>query len=143
MKHLLLFWAVSVFSFFFLEWSLNFSPIIKHYFSYSRTWEPSARIERWVLRLKQFDFWIIYKKGTENAADASSRLSIQSEIEKSRSVADEYKNFIVETRSQLINIDEIRHETLMDDTLNLVMKALKDNSWPKNSMSFSDTKESR
>ena len=40
-------------------------------------------------------------------------------------------------------MDEIRHETLVDDTLNLVMKALKDNSWPKNSTSFSDTKESR
>ena len=45
-------------------------------------------------------------------------------------------NFIIETRSQSIDIDEIRHETLMDDTLNLVIKALKDISWSKNSPSL-------
>ena len=42
-------------------------------------------------------------------------------------------NFITEARSQSIDIDEIKYETLMDDTLNLVIKALKDNTWPKNS----------
>ena len=41
---------------------------------YSRTSKPSVRIERWALRLQQFDFEIKYKKGTENAADAISRL---------------------------------------------------------------------
>ena len=67
---------------------------------YSRTSKPSARIERWVLRLQQFDFEIKYKKGTENSADALWRLCIPSEIEKSRSVTDEYVNFIIEIRSQ-------------------------------------------
>ena len=33
-----------------------------------------------VLRLQQFDFEMKYKKGTENQADALSRLSIQSKI---------------------------------------------------------------
>ena len=61
---------------------------------------------------------------------------MESEIEKSRSVTDEYVNFIIETKSQSIDIDEIRHETLIDDTLNLVIKALKDNSWPKSSPSL-------
>ena len=103
---------------------------------YSRTSKPSARIERWVLRLQQFDFEIKYKKGTENPADALSRFSIKSEIEKSRTVTDEYVNFIIETRFQSIDINKIRHETLMDDTLNLVIKVLKDNSWPKNSTSL-------
>ena len=51
----------------------------------------------------------------------------------SRSVTDEYVNFIIVIRSQFIVIDEIRHETQMDNTLNLVIKALKDNNWPKNS----------
>ena len=48
----------------------------------------------------------------------------------------EYVIFTTETRSQSIDIDEIRHETLMDDTLNLVIKALKNNSRPKNSPSL-------
>ena len=43
---------------------------------------------------------------------------------------------MIETRSQSIDIDKIRHETQMDNTLNLVIKALKDNSWPKNSLSL-------
>ena len=83
--------------------------------------------------MQQFDFEIKYKKETENPADALLGLSIRSEIEKSRSVNDEYVNFTIETRSQSIDIDKIRHETQMVDTLNLVIKALKDNSWPKNS----------
>ena len=103
---------------------------------YSRKSKPSARIERWVLRLQQFDFEIKYKKGTENPADALSRFSTQSEIENLHSVTDKYVNFIIETRSQSIDIDEIRHATLMDDTLNLVINTLEDNSWPKNSPSL-------
>ena len=43
---------------------------------------------------------------------------------------------MIETRSQSIDIDKIRHETQMDNTLNLVIKALKDNSWPKNALSL-------
>ena len=75
-------------------------------------------------------------KGTENPADALSRLSIQSEIEKSHCVTNEYVNFITHTRSQSVDIDEIRHETRMEDILNLVIKTLQDNSWPKNSLSL-------
>ena len=102
----------------------------------SHTSKSFAKIKKWVLRLQQFDFEIKHKKETENPADALSRLSVENEIEKSRSVINEYVNFIIETRSQSIDIDEIRHETLMNDTLNLVIKALKDNCWPRNSPSL-------
>ena len=76
------------------------------------------------------DFYLYnsYKKGIENPADALLRLSIRSKIEKSYSVTDEYVTFIIETRSQSIDIDKIRHETKMNNILNLVIKALKDNS---------------
>ena len=79
---------------------------------------------------------IKYKEGAENPADALSRLSMRSEIEKSYSVTNEYVNFITQTRSQSVDIDEIRHETQMEDTLNLVIKTLKENSWPINSPSL-------
>ena len=65
--------------------------------------------------------------------DALLSHSMQSEIGKSRSFTDEYVNFIIERRSQSIDIGKIRHETQMDDTLYLVIKAVKDNNWPKNS----------
>ena len=45
-------------------------------------------------------------------------------------------NFIIEAKSQSIDIDEITNETQMDDTLNPVMKALKDSNWSKNSPSL-------
>lgn len=37
--------------------------------------KPCARIERWVLRLQQYDFVVVYKSGKENIADSFSRLS--------------------------------------------------------------------
>ena len=103
---------------------------------YWRTSKLSARIKRCVLRLQLFDFVIEYKKGAENPPDALSRFSIRNEIEKSYSVTNEYVNFITQRRSESVDIDEIRHETQMEDTLNLVIKTLKDNSWPKNSPSL-------
>ena len=60
----------------------------------------------------------------------------KAKIEKSRSVTNKYVNYVIETVSQSIDIEEIRNETLMDNTVNLVIKTLKDNSWPKNSLSL-------
>ena len=102
----------------------------------SRKSKPSTWIKRWVLRLQQFDFEIKYKKGTTNQADALSRLSIRSQIEKSPSVTNECVNFIIGTRSKSRDIEKIRHETQMDNTWNLVIKAFKDNSWQKNSQTL-------
>ena len=42
-------------------------------------------------------------------------------------------NFVIKTRLQFI---DIRHEPQMDDIINLVTKALKGNSWPKNSLTL-------
>ena len=110
----------------FFPYGINFKLFIDHKALlqiYSHTSKPSVRIERWVLCLQQFDFEIKHKKGTKNPEDALLRLSIQSKIEKSCSVTNIYENFIIETRSLSKDTDKIRHETLMDDTLNLVIKA--------------------
>lgn len=36
---------------------------------------PTARIERWMLRLQSFNFTVVYRKGSSNIADPLSRLS--------------------------------------------------------------------
>ena len=83
-------WGCEHFQFFLLGIKFELFTDNKALFQiYSHTFRPSAKIERWVLRLQLSDFEIKYKKGTENPADASLRLSIRSEMEKSRSVNDD------------------------------------------------------
>ena len=41
---------------------------------YSKKSKPSARIERWVLRLQSYNFKVEYKPDTQNVADSLSRL---------------------------------------------------------------------
>ena len=54
---------------------------------FGKTSKPSARIERWVLRLQCFNFKVVYRPGKTNIADALSRLNqanpkdLSSEIE--------------------------------------------------------------
>ena len=42
---------------------------------YNRYSKPSARIERWVLRLQAYDFKVIYHPGKTNITDSLSRLN--------------------------------------------------------------------
>ena len=54
--------------------------------------KPSARIERWVLRLQPYDFNVIYIRGANNIADPLSRLSIQHEHAEN----DDYIKFVTQ-----------------------------------------------
>ena len=89
---------------------------------------PPARIERWFLRLQQYDFQVIYKKGSDNPADFLSRHP-QLKVPK-RSVAEEYMNFVtVHTAEAAIPLTVIREHTSKDSNLVAVRKAVESGDW--------------
>ena len=58
--------------------------------------KPPARIERWMLRLQECDFKVVYKSGADNPADFLSRHP-QEYTTKPQCEAEEYVNFLVYT----------------------------------------------
>ena len=56
--------------------------------------KPPMRIERWLLRLQEFNFKVIYQAGQENIADYMSRHPVKEA--KREGIAEHYVNFISE-----------------------------------------------
>ena len=57
--------------------------------------QPSARIERGVLRLQPYEFTVMYRPGPQNIADALSRLT-QEISNESKNVVEEYIRYVAE-----------------------------------------------
>ena len=98
-------------------------------FIYSTRSRPSARIERWVLRLQPYLFSVKYLPGQLNIADALSRLTKIKEAE-SRSVAEEYIRFVANTAvPQAMTAEEIERESAVDDELGTLRECIKTGNW--------------
>ena len=57
--------------------------------------KPPARIQRWMLRLQQYDFEVVYKKVSDNPADFLSRHP-PTKVNFRRNIAEEYVNFVTQ-----------------------------------------------
>ena len=80
--------------------------------------KPSARIERWVLRLQPFAFKVIYKPGKENPADYLSRHPTTESIRKQEKMTKQYVHFIVQNSvPKAVTLTEIAEATNQDRTL--------------------------
>lgn len=79
---------------------------------------PSARIERWVLRMQQYDFKVVHIPGCDNIADALSRL-LKTETDCSSYDSDDVYIRFVATSSVPVamNIKDIEFESGQDDEL--------------------------
>ena len=98
---------------------------------YSSTSRPSARVERWVLRLQPYNFKVKYIPGAQNIADALSRLT-RMEDTGGMTEAEEYIRYVAESSAPIaIPIREIERESEMDAELSLVRDCVAEEDWNK------------
>ena len=96
----------------------------------SPTSKPSARIERWVLRLQPYAFKIQYRSGSENAADYLSRHPFKKGEKQQEKLAEEYVNFLTRhSVPKAMTLEEIARETKSDSTLQRLHPAIRLNMW--------------
>ena len=98
-------------------------------FIYSARSRPSARIERWVLRLQPYSFSVKYLPGHMNIADVLSRLT-RIEQAQTRNVAEEYIRFVANTAvPRAMTTDEIEEESAVDEELECVRQSVETGNW--------------
>ena len=87
--------------------------------------KPSARIERWALRL----YKVIYKRGAENPTDILSRMPLPTRKSKPN-VADEYVNFVAHHAvPKAMTLEEVAQSTLKDNVLQAVTQSIQTDKW--------------
>ena len=92
--------------------------------------KPPARIERWMLRLQQYNFSVVYKAGIENPADYLSRHPVKIASKEQSDIAEEYINFLTHAAvPDTLTLDEIKEATQQDRTLKALRAALKTGCW--------------
>ena len=101
---------------------------------YSAKSKQSARIQRWALRLQQYNYTVKYRPGTGNPADFLSRAPTSNSPD--QSVAEEYVNLVAKMAIPItIQLSEIQEATMKDKELQLVQRALKTGRWNDKSIS--------
>ena len=92
--------------------------------------KPSARIERWVLRLQPYSFKVEYRAGDENHADYMSRHPTDRSISTHSKISEEYVNFLTKHAvPRAMTLKEIIEATNADKTLNGLRAAIRLNRW--------------
>ena len=80
--------------------------------------KPSARIERWVLRLQPYSFKVEYRAGDENHADYTSRHPANESISTYLKISEENVNFVIKHAvPRAISLKEITEATNTDKRL--------------------------
>jgi transposase InsO family protein len=107
-------------------------PLLSIYGKHSK---PCARIERWVLRLQEFDFEIVYIKGKQNIADPLSRLLDPTRFSKSNiSKADLEENasvrlVAINATPSALTTKQIEVESASDSELGKVRACVQYGNW--------------
>lgn len=89
--------------------------------------KPSARIERWLLRMQPYTFKVKYISGRSNIADALSRLIPKVDNTESRcaQIAEEYVRFVATEATPIaMTTAEIERESKNDPELRAVRETV-------------------
>ena len=87
---------------------------------FGKTSKPSARIERWVLRLQCHDYKVVYRPGKTNIADALSRMNQSNSKDLSSEKEDIVRFVATEATSVALTTREIERESELHPELQSV-----------------------
>ncbi len=96
---------------------------------YSTTSKPSARIERWVLRLQGYDYKVVYRPGATNIADALSRLNQEKPCDKSAETIDFVRYLVEESTPVSMSPREVERASECDSELASVRHYILNGKW--------------
>ena len=95
--------------------------------------KPPLRIKRWVLRLQQYNFTVMYKPGKDNPADFMSRHPAA--FNTNENMGDQYVKYItINAIPKAMTIKEVQKETEKDETLPAVNQAIHTGEWTDKSL---------
>ena len=103
---------------------------------YPRGSKPSARIERWVLRLQPYNYKVCCVPSRDNIADALSRLTTLPASEKCRYDDEHVRMVALKAVPVAIKIQEIESASAEDEELQAVRDCLSSGNWEKGPRSF-------
>lgn len=93
---------------------------------------PPARIERWKLRLQEYDFKVVYRPGANNLADSLSRLPTPAPRSNMEACADRYVHYLArELTPQAMDTAEVQQVSRDDAELNQIRECIASNQLHK------------
>ena len=96
---------------------------------YNKSSKPSARLERWVLRLQGYHFKVIYRPGSTNIADVLSRLNSVEQKDSSGEEADFVRVIVEESTPVAMTAKEVERESEKDPELCSVRHYIQSSDW--------------